>query len=220
MWKRTSALCLYVVLWSVTPAAAQRLELSGIFAWTLSDGVDGDGVLAGDGNIYDEVSTTDSASWGLSAGYHVNERFEVGFLFNQQMSTLEVGGTATREVGDIDVSTYHPYLSFNFGDPQAAARPYFLIGFGATHFSSVSFTAFGAERQTGSETQFSTTWGAGIKLYPAQHVGIRAGVLWTPTYIKTDSEGWWCDPYWGCYVVGDPQYSNQFQFSGGVTARF
>jgi hypothetical protein len=32
--------------------------------------------------------------------------------------------------------------------------------------------------------------------------------------------GWWCDPYWGCYLVGNSQYSNQFQFTGGVTVRF
>jgi hypothetical protein len=51
-------------------------------------------------------------------------------------------------------------------------------------------------------------------------VGVRFGVQWTPTYIKTDSEGWWCDPYWGCYVVADAQYSNQFELSGGITLRF
>ncbi|MET0213234.1 MAG: hypothetical protein ABW292_09540 [Vicinamibacterales bacterium] len=39
-------------------------------------------------------------------------------------------------------------------------------------------------------------------------------------YIKSDAAGWWCDPYWGCYLVGDPQYSNQFGFTGGVTIRF
>ena len=43
---------------------------------------------------------------------------------------------------------------------------------------------------------------------------------WTPTYIKSDAEGWWCDPYWGCYVVGNPQYSYQLELSGGITLRF
>ena len=51
-------------------------------------------------------------------------------------------------------------------------------------------------------------------------MGIRAGLQWTPTYIKSDSEGWWCDPYWGCYTVADAKYANQFQFNGGVTIRF
>jgi hypothetical protein len=42
---------------------------------------------------------------------------------------------------------------------------------------------------------------------------------WTPTYIKSDPGGWWCG-YYGCYLVGDAQYSNQLHFVGGVTARF
>jgi hypothetical protein len=49
-------------------------------------------ILAGDGNVYDAIDTKDSSSWGLGAGFHVNERFEVGFLFNQQMSTLAATG--------------------------------------------------------------------------------------------------------------------------------
>jgi hypothetical protein len=37
--------------------------------------------------------------------------------------------------------------------------------------------------------------------------------------VKSDSEGWWCDPYWGCYVVGNAQYSNQWELAGGITLR-
>ena len=51
--------------------------------------------------------------------------------------------------------------------------------------------------------------------------GIRLEARWTPTYIKSDAAGYWCDPYWGCYgVLEDPQYADQFQFGGGVTLRF
>jgi opacity protein-like surface antigen len=222
MRTRATWLCLVSILWYASPALAQRVEVGAVFGWALSDGVEGDtAVIAGDGNVYDAIDTKDSSSWGLSAGAHVNERFEVGFLFMQQMSTLRADGTNTLDIGDLDVTTYHPYIGFNFGAVDARIRPYAMIGFGATHFSSVSFTGItGIARETGSETQFSTTWGAGVKVYPSQHFGVRAGVQWTPTYIKTDSEGWWCDPYWGCYVVGDPQYANQLHFSGGVTARF
>ena len=81
-------------------------------------------------------------------------------------------------------------------------------------------TVAGINRSIPGETQFSTTWAAGVKLFPNPHVGVRLAMEWTPTYIKTDSVGWWCDPYWGCYLVGNAQYSNQFQFNGGVTVRF
>ena len=39
-------------------------------------------------------------------------------------------------------------------------------------------------------------------MFPSPKVGIRLETRWTPTYIKTDPEGYWCDPYWGCYTVG------------------
>jgi hypothetical protein len=220
MWKRAVAIAVLGLFAAVAPAAAQRLEVSGIFGWSVSDGVTFDNVLAADGNFYNAVDVKDSASWGFSVGYQVNEQFEVGFLFNQQLSTMAVEGTTNVDVGDLTVANYHPYIGFNFGDPDAKVRPYFLLGFGATHYPGVSFTAAGQARETFSATQFSTTWGFGVKAYPAPHFGIRAGVQWTPTYIKSDAEGWWCDPWYGCYVVGDAQYSNQFQFSGGVTARF
>jgi hypothetical protein len=27
-------------------------------------------------------------------------------------------------------------------------------------------------------------------------------------------------PYWGCYVVGNAQYANQFDINGGITFKF
>lgn len=220
MWKKASALGGVLVLAVVVPASAQRVEVGVHGGYVFSDGVDGDAVLASDGNIYDEIDVADSASWGASVGVLLGEQMEVGFLFNQQMSRMDVKGTSTVEVGDLTVTSYHPYFAFNFGAADAKARPYVLFGFGATHYGNVDFVALGASRQISSETQFSSTLGAGLKYYPAPHVGVKFGVQWTPTYIKSDNAGWWCDPWYGCYLVGDPQYSNQFQLSGGVTFRF
>ena len=50
MWKHATGLLLVCVLWSATPAYAQRVEIMGLFGWTLSDGVETDtAVVAGDG---------------------------------------------------------------------------------------------------------------------------------------------------------------------------
>jgi opacity protein-like surface antigen len=221
MWNRLLAITALLILVSSSSAYAQRVELSGIFGWTLSDGVTGDAVLAGDGNLYDEIDLKDSGSWGFSIGVNATDSFEVGFLFGQQMSTLSVLGTAEREVGDLTINTYHPYFAYNGGRRDSTVRPFFLVGLGATNYGGVSFTRLNGESdETESQTQFSTTWGGGVKVFPAPNVGIRLGLQWTPTYIKSDADGWWCDPYWGCYVVGDAQYANQFQFNGGITFRF
>ncbi len=220
MVKRVIVMALMTTFVSA-PAFAQRVEVSGLFGWTLSDGVNGDPVLAGDGNLYDTVDVKDSASWGFAVGINATDNVEVGFLYGQQMSTLAIEGTTKRDIGDLKVNTYHPYLAYNAGDSSMTVRPYFMIGLGATNYGSVAFTtAAGASRETASETQFSTTWGAGVKMFPSPNVGLRFGAQWTPTYIKTDAAGYWCDPYWGCYVVGDAQYANQFQFNGGLTVRF
>lgn len=221
MSKRWLALAALFTVVFAPSAYAQKVEVSGIFGWTLSDGVTGQAVLAGDGNLYDTIDVKDSASWGFAVGVNATENVEVGFLFGQQMSSLAIEGLSVREVGDMAINSYHPYVAFNAGDVDSTMRPYIMFGLGATSYGPVEFTgANGQARETSGETQFSTTWGAGIKMFPSPKVGVRIGAQWTPTYIKTDAAGWWCDPYWGCYVVGDAQYSNQFQFNGGITFRF
>ena len=206
-----------------TPAMAQdqRVELSVLLGWTFSDGVEGQAVPALDGNIYDRIDPQDSFKWGFDVGVYATEQVQVGFLFGQQMTKLEAGGTSTREIGDLNVNTYHGYVAYNLGAADSPVRPYFMGGLGATSFGEVSYTRLnGQTGTTTSETQFSTTWGAGVKFFASPNVGARFGLQWTPTYIKTDAVGYWCDPYWGCYLVGDAQYSNQWDISGGITFRF
>jgi outer membrane protein W len=207
---------------AAAPALAQdpRVEIGASAGWTFSDGVTFSGVLAGDGNVYNAIEPKDSFSYNLTLGFFVNPNVEVGFLFGQQKSTLSVTGTATRDIGDMSVDNYHGFIAYHFGDSEAKVRPYLFGGAGATHYGGVSYTVAGFTGETGGETQFSTTWGLGVKLFPSPRFGINLGARWTPTYIKSDSEGWWCDPYWGCYVVGNAQYSNQFELSGGIVVRF
>jgi hypothetical protein len=210
------------VLATAHPALAQRVELSGILGWTFSDGVSTDtGILAADGNIYDRVDPKDSFSWGFMAGVYVTPNVEVGFRFNNQESNLQIDGSNTFDLGGMDVTTYHGYFAYNFGESDAMLRPYVMIGFGATNYSDVNFRTPGNLTGTiNGETQYSSTWGVGVKAYPSPNFGVRFGLDWTPTYIKSDAAGWWCDPFWGCYVVGSAQYSNQWQLNGGISVRF
>jgi opacity protein-like surface antigen len=94
-------------------------------------------------------------------------------------------------------------------------------GLGMTRYGDVSWTQTGGvQKSVEGNSQFSTTWGAGLKVNASPNVGMKFGIQWTPTYIKSDAAGWWCDPWWGCYVIGDAQYSNQFEFVGGISFRF
>jgi hypothetical protein len=221
MLKRGFVLAALVVLSGVVPAFAQpRVEVSAFAGYAFSDGVDGDPVLAGDGNVYDRVDPKDGGLFGLTAGFLVGDNAEVGFQYHYQASTLLIAGTNERELGDLGVSTYHGYFGYNFGETDAPLRPYVFFGLGLTNFSSVDAVIAGVNRNIPGESQFSTSWGGGVKFFPSPNFGVRVGAHWTPTYIKSDAGGWWCDPYWGCYLVGDPQYATLFDFNGGVTFRF
>jgi outer membrane protein W len=204
-------------------ASAQdpRVEISGLAGWTFSDGVTGAAATVPGVGTFNGIEPKDSFSWGLTAGFFVTSNVEVEFLFDRQASQFAVTGTSTVDIGDVSVDNYHGVLAYNFGESDAQVRPFVFGGLGATRYGTLSFTgAAGQSRELGGETQFSTTWGAGVKLYPGKAFGLRLQGRWTPTYIKSDAAGWWCDPYWGCYVLSDAQYANQFELTGGVTLRF
>lgn len=202
-----------------TPASAQtfKVEASVFAGWVFSDGVSGQTVPGGDGKFYNRVDPKDSGSFGFTIAGHATHDVEYGFMYGQQFTHLEVSGPDTTDLGRMNTMNYHGYVGVNFGHADAKMRPFAFVGVGATHFGTVNTPN---DRTIGGETQFSTKWGGGLKYYPTPKVGLRVAFQWTPTYIKSDPGGWWCDPYWGCYAVGSSQYSNQFEFSGGVTFRF
>lgn len=213
----------FIVSLAAVPVFAQqpKAEVGVVVGWVFADGVSGDNFKAGDGNVYNRVDPKDSFGWGLDIGVFVGPNAEVGFIYANQPTTLQVSGTATKDVGDQTTSTYHGYVAYNWGESDAKMRPYFLFGLGATTYSDVSYTSStGVARTIPGTSRFSGTLGAGVKVYGSGRVGGRFGVRWTPTYIKSDATGYWCDPYWGCYLTGNAQYANQFDFNGGITLRF
>ena len=204
-----------------TGLEAIRFEGSGRVGWTFADGVSAaKSVTASDGNIYNRVDPADSMSWGFTLGVFLNRNFEVEFIFDRQQTTLEASGTKTVEIDSLSIGNYHGTLAYNFGSGDSSVRPYFFAGAGATSYSPLSFVgADGKTREIAGQTRLSPTFGGGVKVYRGR-IGARAEVRMTPTYIKSDATGWWCDPYWGCYVTSKSQYAGQLQMTGGVTVRF
>jgi len=210
--KTVLAAALVALAGSSAWAQDPRVELSGTAGWTFSDGVNV-------GSIDDSpitIGPKDAFSWGARIGFMVTPNVEIGGLFNLQSTDLEVEGFDLSATISQKVYNYHGYLAYNFGESDASVRPYVLGGLGATQYGGLD-TAVGT---TSGATQFSSTWAAGLKIFPGRNFGIRLEGRWTPTYIKSDPEGYWCDPYWGCYTVAEAEYSNQFELSGGITLRF
>jgi hypothetical protein len=195
-------------------AQEKRIEINPFFGYTFSDGVTVDPFLLG-GTVYDSINPMSGMSYGVQFGVFATENAEIGFLWSRQDSKLEAKGASSLEITDMNVDNYHVLFTYNWGEEDTTARPFLFGGLGATQFSPAALE--GSEGE-GGETQFSSTWGGGVKVYPSPSVGFTATARWTPSYIKSDPEGVWCWYY--CYVVSDAQYANQFELSAGVSFRF
>ena len=222
MLKKIGMLVVLAALATAPQALAQdvRVEAGVTIGWMFADGIDGETSITVPQGTFSRIDPKDSFKWGANVGALVGDNAEVGFMFSQAYSTLVAGGRDTLDIGDMTVGNYHGYFAYNFLDVDSMIRPYLFGGLGATNFGAVDYSTALRTGTIPGTTKFSSTWGLGVKAWTSPNVGFKLGVQWTPTYIKTDSAGWWCDPYWGCYVVGDAQYSNQFSFNGGVTIRF
>ena len=139
MFRKTILTAMLVAL-AGTAAQAQdpRVEISATAGWMFSDGVSGNAVVVPGVGTFDRIDPKDAFSWGLRLGFLVNENSEIGFLFNQQATELEIGGTKTAKLGDLSIYNYHGYYAYNFGDTDAKARPYILFGLGATQYGTIS----------------------------------------------------------------------------------
>ena len=217
-----SALLLFAASLACAPTFAQdgRVELFGFAGWTSSEGVNGPAAYVPGAGTFTGIEPGDSFSWGLGAAFNVSDNVTLGFLFARQESQLSVFGTETLVVGDMAVENYHGVIAYHFRPRVARVRPFVLGGLGVTRYSQLTYSAADQPRDIGGDTRFSTTWGAGVKLWLGRGVGIRLQGRWTPTYIKSTSSGWWCDPYWGCYVLSEVEYANQFELAAGVSLRF
>jgi len=200
-------------------AQEKKFEFNGLIGYTLSEGVDVTPQEDDDLGI-DRLSPKSAFSYGLGVDYLFTENFAVGFNFAQERSTLRarVEGLEGVDITSMNVNNYHGLLTYNFNDEDNPLRPYVFGGLGATNYGPDSIDG----RSVEGGTKFSTTWGGGVKYFTTDHLGVRAGVRWTPTYIKSEASGVWCSPYWpwNCWLMANPNYSHQFELNAGIILRF
>ena len=208
-----------VLLTSLAGAQAMAQEFNGELSagagYTLSDGVT---FPAAPALGFNGVEPADAFSWSFTAGFHVTENTEVGGRWSRQQSSLVLlGPLQRRSFEGLNVDNLHVIFTYNQGDEDAPVRPYLYGGLGVTLYGSLQVDDVSVD----GRSRFSSTWGAGVKIYPGgDRAGLELGVRWTPTYIRSDPGGVWCDPYWGCFTTSDAQFSNQFELGGGLTLRF
>src|SRR5215510_10849888 len=119
MSKRIALTISALMLAATVPTVAQstgHVIVGGFFGWVFSDGVDGNPIVAGDGNVYDRVDPKDSWSYGFNVNVMATDHVAVGFMFTNQKSKFVLGDGTDREVADWDLRTYHGIVEYNFGD--------------------------------------------------------------------------------------------------------
>lgn len=203
------------------PMAAQDgVEISGFGGYTFSEGVNVDRADLG-GEFIDKVDTQSGYSFGGAINFWMRSNLQIGALFSTHSSGIELKGSSDRELTDMSINNYHGTVTWLAGSSRSVARPFFMFGLGATHYSPSDV----GSQSIDSEFKFSTTYSVGVKLYQGERVGFSLAARWTPTYIKSDPGGIYCSPYWGpwwgpsCVQLADPDYSNQYEFTAGIIFR-
>jgi Outer membrane protein beta-barrel domain len=214
------ALCVLLAALEVhTPAQEKRIEISATVGYTFSNTIPADDILFGDGSrIIDEVGPKSGFSWGFQGDYYITNRIAAGFLWNRQQSNLrfEFPFYDSIDFTDMSVDNYHGVITYHFANKDSNFRPFVFGGFGATRYNPRTIGDISFE----DEVEFSTTWGGGLKFYPVSKVGFKLGVRWTPTHIRTDPSGIFCNPRFGCWVISTWVYSNQVELGTGILFRF
>ncbi len=167
-------------------------------------------------------------SYGLSLGYRINPMFTFEVQWNRVDSniTATLAGEGDKNLADIATDVIHAnFLIFAMSE-QYKARPYFLVGLGATvanpkatNFSEGGLNPSGQTIDPAAKSRFSWSLGAGVQVNASERVGLRLQAKWLPTYINTTSEIW--IDWWGYpWVVPVSNYMNQWEFMGGLVFRF
>ena len=208
---KKDALSALIVLFLLTSAFSQNVELTGYVGGQVNGGLD----LST--SLFRRIEVENSMNYGLSAGYLVGEHYGVEFQWNHSKADTfaqPAGGGSDIKVFALNQDQYMGNFLFHFTDREAKLRPFAFFGLGASHLSP-------DRSGVDSTTRFAFSLGGGAKYNISKHFALRGQAKWSPTYITTTDGGYWCDPFWGgCWVVGNDHYLHEFDITGGITFRF
>jgi len=192
-------------------AFGQKIEITAFGGGQLNGGLD----LSN--SIFQRIEVHNGLTYGLAAGYLLGKRY--GLEFNWAYNKADAfgqfgGGVPGRKLFIIDSNQYFGNFHIHLSGPEKRLRPFLLFGLGATNLSP-------AVRGVDSATRFAFALGGGAKYNLSRRFAVRAQAKWSPTYITSTSDGYWCDAaFGGCWVVGNSHYLHEFDGTVGLTLRF
>jgi opacity protein-like surface antigen len=199
-------------LFSITLAFAQNFEITPHIGGQINGGLD----LST--SIFHRIEVGNALNYGLTAGYLVGEHYGIEFQWNKMNADTTAqfngGGPSSIKVFSLNQNQYMGNFVFHLTDRESHLRPFGFVGLGASSLAPDRSGVRGA-------TRFAFSLGGGAKYNLSKHFGLRGQLKWSPTYITSTNDGYWCDPIWGgCWVVGNNHYLHEFDVTGGFIIRF
>lgn len=210
--KKRVVVRLFLTLFVILPSAfAQNFEISGHIGRQFNGGVDLSTAF------FQRLEVSDSMNYGATAGYLFGGYYGVEFQWNHtraDTSGQPFGGGPDVKIFTMNQNQYMGNFLLHFKGQESRLRPFAFIGLGASALSTNHPDVSGA-------TRFAFAFGGGAKYNLSRHFGLRGQAKYSPTYLTSTHEGYWCDPFWGgCWSVGNDHYLHEFDLSGGITLRF
>ena len=191
-------------------AAAGQITFFPFAGYTTISEIDGSGsILPG------TLKVAGAFTAGAAIGTTTPQNIGIEAMYTYQASGLIFKPTGAPEMDVTDMTIHQIHANFLFympGGLYAPTKPYFLVGLGANIFDPSDFEG----KTYDSQTEFTWALGLGVKREVNEKVALRVQTRYTPTYLSTNQDGYWCDPYYGCYSVVDSNFLDQWDFTGGL----
>ncbi len=162
-----------------------------------------------------DVDADDDATYGIRVGYNLTENFQIEFQASRTDTEFvteddELFGPSEHTLGDLTIDYYMGYATFNFGHGRAV--PYVTLGAGVARLDpDVPNT------HANSDTRFTSSLGAGVKIFVNRHFGFRFDGRGYATFLENDDDD--CDRFHDCRNDGSDWLTNG-EISAGLLFAF
>ena len=192
---RAAGFAAFVALLISSAASAQVVRQGMVEISPFAGYLFGGDFARGTTTLFDSrVDVADHFDFGGRIGYYVTSKFQLEAQYTRSETNFEThdrrndglfGGSGRQNLGGLDIDYFLGSMVFNFGHQRAV--PYVTVGAGAARLTPhVSGTV--ATR----ETRFTTTLGAGLKMFFNRNVGMRFEGRYYGTSLP-DSDRRTCD---------------------------